>query len=285
MTGLEINRGFEKMPRGFERAEKDGVVWTYAKRLTEAGAWHGFTTRHGGVSQSSDIVRTLNFSDRSETPENVRINYQRWAKAAEVDPDTMVAVHYEHGNGIEVVDVRDCGRGFRADMENLPYCDGLMTNQRRVTLMTSHADCMPVFLIEPNVGVVSGLHSGWKGTSMRIAERAVRKMIDEFDAKPSEIIAAIGPSISQKNFEVDPPVRDIFAHEFPEVEAIQYKKETCKYHINLWKILSAQIMEAGVLPENITLANVCTFDCVQDYFSYRRDGRGCGSMIGFIRKR
>lgn len=284
MTEREINRGFDTVSRGFERMEKDGVAWVYAKQLAEAGAWHGFTTRHGGVSDGAESIRTLNFSDRHDSSENVRQNYQRWAKAADMDFDTMVAVNYEHGDGVEIVDASDCGRGFRDDMDVLPHCDGLITKHENVALITSHADCMPVFLMEPNVGVISGIHSGWKGTSMRIAQKSAQKMIDVFGAKPSEIIAAIGPSISQEHFEVDAPVRDSFAAEFSNVEAIRYREETNKYHIDLWKILVAQLMEAGISAKNITLAGVCTFACAEDYFSYRRDGLACGSMIGFIRK-
>lgn len=281
---LIYDEAYDKVKRGFERKEKDGLAWVYAKDLCDAGAQHGFTTRHGGVSELPGL-ESLNFGlRRNDPPENIHENYLRLATAADFPYDSMAEINHEHGDVIQTVSAKDRGRGIDENLPPFSHCDGLISNDDEVTLITSHADCMAVFLMEPNCGAIAGIHSGWKGTSLRIAAKAVQCMEKDFGGKAERTLAAIGPSISQKHFEVDKPVYDIFAENFSDVEASYFNEETGKYHIDLWKIMVAQLIEAGIQAKNITLAGLCTYENQEDYYSYRRDGMKCGSMIGFIRK-
>lgn len=280
-----INKAYDAIERGFVRQEKNGLAWVYAKRLFDAGAYHGFTTRHGGISHDSLLVESLNFGERTESRKNIDRNLDLLAQATNIPVDTMVNISYEHGNKVERVGLKDKGRGILENLPMLPPCDALVTQEEHLTLITSHADCMPIFMVDPKTGSIAGVHSGWMGTSLRIGAKTVEKLQVEFEIDPKNLLVAMGPSISQEYFEVDEPVRDIFAKEFPEVDAIIYKPETKKYHIDLWKIMVAQLLEVGVPSANMVLADSCTYANKHDYYSYRRDGHGCGSMIGFISRK
>ncbi len=280
---------FGRVSRHWERVERHGLAWMTVPALTQCGVLHGVTTRHGGTSEASGL-RSLNLGwNRPDPRENVEANYRRLADAAGFFLDSMALVNYEHGDGIARAYAGDGGKGWKAGA--FPPCDALVTDCPDVTLFTLHADCMPVFLFDPTRRAGAMIHAGWKGTSKRIGAKAVARLQAEFDSLPENIVAAIGPSIAQKRFEVDRPVYEIFRDAFAienaagsEGQAIALEDEARgKFHIDLWAIMAFQLMEAGIRPEKLTLPAACTYDNADDFFSYRRDGKVCGAMAGFLR--
>lgn len=269
---------YAKMARGFARKESHGVIWEYSPIFERAGVHHGFSTRHGGVSASPFDSLNLGWN-RPDNRESIRENYERLAREAGFEYGSMALVNYCHGDGVETAGVGDAGKGF-GNGEFAP-CDALVSLCKEVTLITLHADCMPVFLYDPNKRAVGMVHAGWKGASKRIGQKAAQKMIGELGCNREDILAAIGPSISQERFEVNQPVARIFEEEFPGVDCTVFNAKTQKHHIDLWLVMVAQLMDAGLLPENISLSGTCTYNCA-DYFSYRRDSGATGAMAGFI---
>ena len=172
----------------------------------------------------------------------------------------------------------DCGSGVTYD-RTYTDVDGLVTDEPQVILCTQYADCVPLLFADPVKRVVATAHSGWRDTVQRIGAVTVEKMCADYGCRREDIRAAIGPSIGPCCFEVDEPVMRIFADAFPDVEAITYRQATGKYHIDLWHIMSAQLMEAGIRPENITVTAECTC-CGKGYFSFRRDGKLYGGTAG-----
>lgn len=273
-----IPKNYHAMQHGFKKSESSGLCWAYSPLLSAAGVKHGFTTRRGGVSGGSFDSLNLGWN-RPEPKENIRENYRRLAAAAGFPYESMVLVNYCHGGAVERVDAKDLGKGFGKGQ--LPSCDGIITDTPGVTLVTLHADCLPVFLYDPVNRACAMVHAGWKGASLRVGGNAVKKMMKELGCESRNILAAIGPSICQDCFEVDAPVMEIFKREFPEVDCITF--DGTKYHIDLWKVMAAQLMERGILGEHIEVSDECTFEHPEDYFSYRRDKRETGAMAGFIR--
>lgn len=265
---------------GFKRSSKEGVQWMFAPALSEHGVKHGFTLRHGGVSDSP--FDTLNLGwNRPEPKENIRQNYMRLADAVGFPYESMALVHYEHGDNIKIVTQADAGKGF--GMGEFPPCDGLITNQLGITLVTLHADCLPVFLFDTYQRVIGITHAGWQGVSKRIAAKAVQKMTKQYGSKPRDILAAVGPCICPNCFEVDAPVKDVFSREFPEADCWSYSEKTQKFYIDLPFVLLSQLQELGVEPINMTCSDACTYEHPEDYFSYRYARKTTGAMAGFIR--
>lgn len=273
----DFDKLYAQVRTGFARERVGELEWTYAPMLRESGVHHGFTTRKGGVSQGKMASLNLGWN-RPEPLQNIECNFKRLARAAQFDYDSMALVNYVHGGNVLRAGKSDCKKGF--DGSAFDECDGLITNEPGITLTTLHADCMCVFLFDPVSRAVGIAHAGWKGTSLRIGATAVQNMQKEFCSRGENLLCAISPSISERHFEVDTPVMQIFK-KFA-IDCIVYNAQTNKYHIDLWKVMVAQLIEAGVQAQNITVAGECTYDLQEDYFSFRRDGKGCGAMAGFI---
>lgn len=283
-----IAKGLERMRRGFRRMEKDGLAWVSAPLLTEAGALHGCTTRRGGASVAEGLASlNLGWHKERDSRENVEENYRRLSNAVGFSYESMVLTAYAHSAEICLVDGADRGKGFGNGQ--LPTCDGLLSADPALTMVTLHADCMPVFLYDTEAKAGGVLHAGWKGTMLRIGERAVGRLCSELRGRPERVLAAVGPAICKGHFEVDLPVAEDFRSAFGDLRGLDalpwldYREDTGKYHIDLPMIMAVQLMMAGVPGENITLSELCTYSNGEDYYSYRRDGGNCGSMAGFMR--
>ena len=135
---------------------------------------HGFSTRQGGVSE--DYLGTMNFAfDRGDDPEHVRENYRRMAAALGVSYDSLTVAKQTHTTNIREITMAERGAGVRFPR---PYdnVDGIMTNVPGITLVTYHADCLPLYLYDPAHQAVALLHAGWRGTVDRIALCGLEKM-------------------------------------------------------------------------------------------------------------
>ncbi|MGI6151556.1 MAG: peptidoglycan editing factor PgeF [Christensenellales bacterium] len=281
MTGFEHK--YQQVIFGHTLARAGGISFCRLPLLDEAGCDHGFTLRHGGVSPPP--MDSLNLGhNRPDDPRNVSENYRRFANAAGFPLPSAAIVSYCHGDGIEVATRQERGWGFPG-APRFPDCDGFVTVDPQVTLITLHADCMPVFLFDPVKKAGGLVHAGWKGASLRVGQKAVLRMVAEFGCKPQDILAGIGPSICKNCFEVDGDVFAVFEKAFPKIACSVYDEKRQKHLIDLWKVMAAQLFEAGVAPEHIQIAGPCTC-CEEGYFSYRRDKKlfgGTGAMAAYLR--
>lgn len=125
-------------------------------------------------------------------------------------------------------------------------------------------------------------HAGWKGTLLRIGAEMARRMAEEFDTDPSDIIAATGPCICRDCFEVDADLGEKFQSEFG-YPGISRPGRPGKAYVDLELAAAVQFVEAGIRPESITLMNACTYENRRHFFSHRRDKGITGSMAAYIK--
>ena len=243
-----------------------------------SGFDHGFTARSGGVSEGYFASLNLSFT-RPENRENVMENYRIFCRAAEIPFDTMVMDNYEHGTNVIKVDKSDTGKGYLRDP--LPSCDGLVTNDPAITLITGHADCMAFYFVDPVKRCIGLAHAGWRGALGRIGSRVVERMMQEYGTDPSDILAGVGPSICPDCFEVGHNVAEEFDATFPNLPCV-LEQENARPHVDLWMVAVRQFVEAGVLLEHISLFDVCTMTTPRLY-SHRRDKGNTGGMAAYLR--
>lgn len=264
----------------YKRTNK-GTGLYCAEALDKAGGVsHGFSTREGGITVDPPKA-SLNLSwTRCGSPEEVIANFKIFAEGAGIDYDDMAVVNHEHGANVLRIAHEHRGRGFYKDP--LPPCDGIITDDPTVTLVTSHADCGAYFFYDPVHRAIGMAHAGWKGTLLRIGAEMARRMAEDFDTDPSDIIAATGPCICRDCFEVDADLGEKFQSEFG-YPGISRPGRQGKAYVDLELAAAVQFVEAGIRPESITLMNACTYENRQHFFSHRRDKGITGSMAAYIK--
>ena len=167
----------------------------------------------------------------------------------------------------------DIGKGIFRERDYSDI-DGLVTNEKDVVLVTQYADCTPLAFYDPVKRVVAASHGGWRGTVAEIARKTVEKMTEEFGSDPADILCGIGPNIGQCCYEVDDPViNEINKLSYLELPSCYTVKGGGKYMLDLREVNREILIHAGVKPENIDVADLCTC-CNSDIFHSHRATKG-----------
>lgn len=262
---------------GFAFAEKDGIRWGCFPAWKALGVEHGFTCRVGGTSDLTPggLNMALHVGD---APQKVLQNRQKAAAAMGFDLTRTATCAQVHGTVLAKVTEAEAGRGALELATTIPGTDGLLTDCKELSLMLFYADCTPVLLVDTESSAIAVLHAGWRGSVGRIAQKGVQAMHDWYGTRPEAIVAGIGPSIGPCCYEVDDKVRD----QAKGFEACFAPHGEEHYLLDLWELNRRQLVEAGVKPENISVAEVCTCCHNDDYFSYRREKGKTGRLAAVL---
>ena len=156
---------------------------------------HGFFTREGGVSQG--LYTSLNCGPGSQDdPAAVRENRGRAMAMLELPPAALINVYQAHTAQVEVVT-----EPWPAGPP--PTADAMVTDRPGLALGILTADCAPVLLADGKAGVVGAAHAGWKGALGGVLDNTIKAMV-ALGARPDRIVAAIGPCIGHRSYEVGP---------------------------------------------------------------------------------
>lgn len=247
---------------------------------------HFVTTRQGGVSEGEYAASNMgNLSD--DNPDHVYENRNRLTLAIGIDSTNLFIPHQTHGDKVCIIDETFLSLSHKERENFLNGVDALITDKEEVGIGVTTADCVPVLVFDPEKRVFAAIHAGWKGTVNRIVSKTIRIMELKFNSNPQNLLAAIGPSISPEKFEVGDEVGIAFKKADFDLSAISFRSpETGKLHIDLWEANKTSLIKAGVLPENIEIARLCTYCDSERFFSARRQTIHSGRMLsgGIIRK-
>ena len=239
---------------------------------TLAPVHHGFFTRKGGAS--SGIFEGLNCGGgSSDQAEIVDINRTRVADA--MNTGALVGVHQVHSAKVATITAADQG-GQKAD--------ALVTNIPGLTLTILTADCQPVLFSDAEAGVVGAAHAGWRGALDGVLEATVDAMV-ELGAQREQIVATIGPSISQRAYEVGPEFLDDFLADDPDNTRFFANGNGDRYQFDLPSYGLHRLRSAGIAEADWT--GHCTYSDADRFFSYRRSTHAgeadYGRLISAIR--
>lgn len=151
--------------------------------------------------------------------------------------------------------------------------DGMITHKPGLVLTIRTADCLPIFLYDPQNKAVGLVHAGWRGTKAQIAAKALAAMFEAYRTKPDDVIVAFGPSIGAEAYEV--------GAEFKEHFPAETKQSGDKYCFDMAAANRGQLISKGVKEQNIRDCGICTFSS-QELFSYRRQGKAAGRFMSLI---
>jgi polyphenol oxidase len=158
---------------------------------------------------------------------------------------------------------------------NCGESDALITTKKKLGLAISSADCPAIFIYDPIQKVIAAVHSGWRGTEKKILKKTIQKLKDDFNSNPSNLICYIGPSISQKNYEVQEEVASRFDKEFVSIN-------DNKFYLDVSGANYKMLVDEGVNEVNIQVSKLCTYEYENLLHSYRRDGQKSGRALGLI---
>ncbi len=235
---------------------------------------HGFFGRAGGAS--SGIYRGLNCGMGSDDQRDVvTLNRSRVAEAVGVTPTHLCGVHQIHSADVITITTPQTDK---------PKADALVTSTPGLALSILTADCQPVLFADKIAGVIGAAHAGWKGAQTGVLENTIQAM-EDLGAKRGRIVAAIGPSISQPNYEVGPEFFETFCDGSPENGRFFIKGVGDRHLFDLPAYGIATIKSAGVA--DVRWTGHCSYADPERFYSYRRTTHAkepdYGRMIAVIR--
>lgn len=209
-----------------------------------------------------------------------------------------------------------------------PEADGLLTADPEIALAVQVADCVPLLIADARTGAVAATHAGWRGAAANIAGATVRQLVDRWGVNPSDLVAALGPSIGPCCYQVGPDVKTAFLDQAsspdmqdrietwfkpdaptttasatanpnsnpnsssnpnpnpnPNAAAAAGPGAADRLKLDMWKVNRDQLLAAGLLPDRVHVAGLCTASHVEHLYSYRREGAATGRLLGVIRAR
>lgn len=244
---------------------------------------HGVFGRYGGVSSAP--YQTLNAGPTTQDDPAARAENYRRIRATLPGQPVLVGTRPLQGSSVREVTAQDID--WRAPAANiLPEgCDAFITQVRGIGLFWAVADCAVVMLVDPVHRAIGLTHAGWRGTQGAIVRNTLEMMRERYATKPSDLLAAIAPSIGPCCYEVDAPVRQAF-------EANAFVRKTARFltvnvqeesgiereslRLDLAASNRAQLVALGIPDQHITVSDLCPGSRTDLFFSHRMEGGHTG---------
>jgi polyphenol oxidase len=224
------------------------------------GLAHGFFTRGGG--HSTGIFASLNCGLGSgDDPDLVKMNRDVVARAIGVKEGHVVTAHQVHS--ADVVEVTEIW-----PLEGRPKVDGLVCRTKGIGLGVLTADCGPVLFADADASVIGCCHAGWKGALAGVTDATVVAMV-ALGAKRENIIAVLGPTISQTAYEVGPEFPKPFLEQSSAHSAFFVPSLKANHFMfDLPAYLRQRMNGLGL--KTVQDLSLCTYADEAGFYSYRR---------------
>jgi YfiH family protein len=229
-----------------------GRQWSAASGLQARWVFSG---RVGGFSRGD--YGSLNLADHvGDSPDAVAANRMSLAGYAGLKPNRLAIMAAAHGNSSAVVTAPT----------TVPAVDALITRELDLGLVALAADCVPIALLDAEVGIVAAIHSGWRGVAANVVGETVGEMIS-MGADPERMLVGVGSAICPACYEVSQDVQDRVVSAIP---AAYGQTSSGTPAVSLHAAVEAQLSLAGV--QDVRFDSRCTFEDVAGLYSFRRDG-------------
>lgn len=202
------------------------------------------------------------------------------AALAGVPRERLLLLHQVHGRT-----VASASKGASTPWPR-PEADAVISNDPSVALVVRVADCAPILLADRRTGAVAAVHAGWRSTKHRIVDAAVSSMRQTYGTNPTDLVAALGPSLGLCCGEMGDEVVDAFrqaGHDDAAIERWFMREPGRRPHFDLWRANREQLEQAGVPSTTIHVSALCTRTHPDIFHSYRAAGSKAGRMVAVIR--
>lgn len=241
-----------------QRKKWNQLEWLEFDLLSEfSKVKHAVFLRHGGCSQGiyANLNAGLHVGDH---PEHVAANLERISQ--QLKQDNPHWINYIWGRGVHGKSIASVNS---RSPQAVPEVDGLITNDRGLSLMMKHADCQIALFYDPKHHAAANIHAGWRGSVANIYGEAVQQMRQAFGSNPADLLVCISPSLGPNEAE--------FINYRTELPESFWNFQVRPAYFDFWAISEHQLQAAGVLPHHIEVARISTYSNPRDFFSHRRD--------------
>jgi YfiH family protein len=207
---------------------------------------------------------------------------QYWCSRIGVDATTLVIPRQVHGSNVAIATEADAGAGATPRSTLIADADAIVTNRSGVSLMTTHADCLPILMYAPERGVIAAVHAGWRSTVSDVAGNTVSVMTTAFGASASEIHAFLGPAICASCYEVGTDVVDAWHRIDREDTTGAIVRDSGSTYFDLVAANRMLLQHAGIQVDQIELSRICTRCQGESWFSHRGQGPTTGRFGSII---
>jgi YfiH family protein len=222
-------------------------------------AW--VTTRSGGCSEGP--YRSLNLGDHvGDDPQRVSRNRQRLGQALDL-PGPARWLTQVHGD-----------RVLSLPREAIQPADAAVTSEPGVVCAVLTADCLPVLLSRRDGSAAGVAHAGWRGLAAGVLENAVAAL----GGAAGDVVAWLGPAISQPAYEVGDEVRDALLARYAAAHVAFERNAAGRWQADLAGVARLALTASGV--SQIDGGDLCSFSDAR-FFSHRREAP-CGRMATLI---
>ncbi len=213
---------------------------------------------------------SLSYGDASKALENRK----SFLSALNINYQDLTCAKQAHGSKVKYVNEADKGSGALVYDTAIADTDGFITDIRNLPLGIFTADCLSIFLYDPERPAVGLLHAGWRSSKEGIVSRALELMRSKFKVDPAELYTGFGPAIRNCCYEVSGEFKDDFTTGLADRQG--------RLYLDLAQVNKDQLLNSGVKKENIFDSGFCTACEKEDFFSFRREGKDCARMLSVI---
>ena len=220
---------------------------------------HGFFDKKGG--KSSGIYKSLNCGSGSfDKKINIKKNLNIVCKKIGCSNKQLILLHQTHSNKFSFIDKK-----YKINKKKIK-ADALITYKKNIAIAVLTADCVPILIYDNKLKIISAIHAGWKGAYKGIIKKVIKFLLKN-GSESKNLVAAIGPCISQKSYEIKKDFKKKFLNQSIKNE-IFFKKNKNKTYFGLNKYVYYQLKSLGL--KKIDIINKDTYNPKNNFFSARR---------------
>jgi polyphenol oxidase len=241
----------------------DRTIWRSGLLGGRNGLYHGTASRAFG---------RLSFRT-GETPEAVG-NRERLACEAGFSLASVTMVRQVHGACVRLIAGSDIGNGAHGCTDLLPECDAMVSAEPGATLVVRTNDCVPVLLYDRCTHAIGAAHAGWKGVLGGVVAHTVVAMTASFGSRPTDLFAALGPSIRGCHYDVGTPEQDRarqFLREYVGIPGVICERSGHVF-VDLAHAVRVQLLSYGLCDSHIDICPDCTYERHAIWPSRRANG-------------
>lgn len=234
----------------FKNLNFSGVIATFSRRID------------GNMSLKYGETRDA-LNNRKNFLQNLGIDYRNLVCAKQI-----------HSSNIEYVTSQYIGKGALSYNTAIDNTDALITDKKNIPLAIFTADCLSIFLYDPQTRSIGLAHAGWRSSRENIVTEIIKSMKEKFNSDSGNLLVAFGPAIRECCYKV----REDFKKIFPG----QVTERSGRYYLDLVALNQRQVLDTGVPGQNLFDAGLCTCCLKENLFSFRCEGLSCGRMMSVM---